>query len=86
MSDAYQEIALLTVLRPSSEWVRRAACRGSNTSLFFGDDPDQILAAKAVCQKCPVVRECRDYARDTQEKYGVYGGLTPRERLGDPVK
>jgi hypothetical protein len=36
--------------------------------------------AKAVCQTCPVIQKCLEYALSAQEADGVWGGLTARER------
>ncbi len=38
------------------------------------------MRAKAVCQVCPVVVECRAYALQIREPYGIWGGLTESER------
>lgn len=38
------------------------------------------MRAKAVCQVCPVVGECRAYALQIREPYGIWGGLTETER------
>ena len=37
-------------------------------------------AAKAICAKCPVINQCREYALAAHEPYGVWGGLTQEER------
>ncbi|QSM01122.1 WhiB family transcription factor [Mycobacterium phage Nanosmite] len=39
-----------------------------------------VEKAKAVCSRCPVVAECRDYAMENDELYGVWGGMAPAER------
>lgn len=36
--------------------------------------------AKAICGLCPITTECLDYALDTDQEYGVWGGTTQRER------
>ena len=36
--------------------------------------------AKAICQDCPVLDECRDHALSTREPYGVWGGMSEEER------
>ena len=56
--------------------------------LFFG--PDQCESelekqgrdgrAKAICQSCPVLAPCLEFAMDTNQKYGIWGGLTDKER------
>lgn len=68
-------------------WFESAACRGANLQLFFdpeGESPkpraQRESAAKAVCAWCPVRRECLLFALETPERYGIWGGLTARER------
>jgi WhiB family redox-sensing transcriptional regulator len=69
------------------EWRNLAACRGMGGELFF-DPYDEsrraqqarISLAKNICQHCSVVTECRDYALQQGEPYGVWGGLSERER------
>jgi WhiB family redox-sensing transcriptional regulator len=36
--------------------------------------------AKSVCEACPVLTQCRQYALDGAEPYGIWGGMTPLER------
>jgi WhiB family redox-sensing transcriptional regulator len=38
------------------------------------------MQAKAYCADCPVLARCREHALVVHEPYGVWGGLTPRER------
>lgn len=40
----------------------------------------ELAVAKKLCKACPVVNECATYAIAAGEEYGVWGGLTPRER------
>jgi hypothetical protein len=64
-----------------------AACKGADTDLFFGPDAEFVTArrqreakAKAICAGCPVRAGCLEYALDTREAYGIWGGLTEDER------
>ncbi|MFF5858176.1 WhiB family transcriptional regulator [Streptomyces sp. NPDC012751] len=64
---------------------RRPACRSEDPELFFpvGDSgPALVLIAKAkaVCGRCPLQRECREWAVGNGESAGVWGGLTEEER------
>ncbi|WP_084961664.1 WhiB family transcriptional regulator [Thermoactinospora rubra] len=63
-------------------WLRRGACRSSDPELFFPLAPSraQEARAKAVCARCQVQAECRDYALRSGESEGIWGGLTPDER------
>lgn len=72
-----------------SDWRARAACAGTpDPEMFFpvneagGNPVDARLidAAKAVCNGCPVVAECLEWALDNRCTHGVWGGLTGEER------
>jgi WhiB family redox-sensing transcriptional regulator len=69
------------------EWQLHGACRGLDTEQFFHPDnergPRRVAreaAAKAVCARCPVIRECAEHALRAREPYGVWGGLSESER------
>lgn len=67
-------------LREAGDWPERAACAGSDHRLFFGLSDHQVTQAKTVCAGCEVRAECLSYAMDNEEQFGVWGGLTVRER------
>lgn len=61
-------------------WIVDAACRTYTVDHWFSEMPGNSYAeAKAVCEGCPVRQQCLDHAL-VHEDYGVWGGLTPRER------
>ena len=70
------------------EWQEQAACRGYDNLLFFGPDQGESelekqsreARAKAICQRCPVAEPCLEFAMETNQKYGIWGGLTDKER------
>jgi len=75
------------VLRRHRDWLAHGACRDEDPELFFpitsgGPSARQILAAKAVCARCPVRSDCLRYALDDPHSYGVWGGTTDEERSG----
>ncbi len=61
------------------EWVARGACRRSNHDELFVQGAAQNRA-KAVCASCPVRTECLADALDNRVEFGVWGGMTERER------
>ncbi len=66
-------------------WASRGACLDSDPDLFFpiaptGPGLQQIAQAKAVCARCPVRRECLQYALATHQVHGVWGGTSEEER------
>lgn len=74
--------------RESRGWRHAAACRGEDPALFFapsyfekrGEKESREAVAKAICARCPVRMECLDFALDTQETHGVWGGCNEMER------
>lgn len=58
-----------------------AACRDKPDALFFADDPEQQHRAKQVCHRCSVRWECLAYAFGAEQEDGIWGGLTPTERI-----
>ncbi len=61
-------------------WRELGACRGLEPSIFFPDDEDEAIDAKAVCGDCNVRVACLEHALTIREKVGVWGGATERER------
>jgi WhiB family redox-sensing transcriptional regulator len=68
-------------------WQAAGKCRGEDGSLFFGPPGEGWAAqrrregaAVAVCNGCPVIEDCRRHGLAVPERYGVWGGLTERER------
>jgi len=69
----------------STDWRHRAACATEDPDLFFpagttGLFVAQIEAAKRVCAACPVSLACLDWALDTGQAAGIWGGLSEQER------
>lgn len=56
------------------------ACRGADTNLFFPHAGHHPARALAICGRCPHRAECGDWAIDTGQAFGVWGGLTPEDR------
>lgn len=67
-------------LRLPGPWVRDANCKNLAADLFFPERGQSIAEAKAVCRGCAVRQECLDFALDTGEKFGIWGGASERER------
>lgn len=62
-----------------NEWAARGACRTSDPDALFVQGAAQNRA-KAVCLGCPVRTECLADALDNRIEFGVWGGMTERER------
>jgi WhiB family redox-sensing transcriptional regulator len=66
-------------------WRDQAACRSSDADLFFpagntGVAASQIEAAKAVCRSCPVRVACLQFALESNQEAGIWGGTDEEER------
>lgn len=68
--------------------LQEAACEGMDTNYFYppenrgrGTEHNlRVVAAKKVCGGCPIASQCLDYALRTDERWGIWGGLTVEER------
>lgn len=60
-------------------WAAKSLCAGQDPDALFGEGVEQRLA-KVVCQRCPVIAECLADALDNRTPFGVWGGMTERER------
>lgn len=61
------------------EWVTLAKCRDGDPDALFVRGAAQRRAA-AICRHCPVMLQCRADALDNRVEFGVWGGLTERQR------
>jgi WhiB family redox-sensing transcriptional regulator len=61
-------------------WQERANCLGVDPDLFFPERGASTREAKAVCAGCEVRDDCLEYALAHGEKFGIWGGLSERER------
>jgi WhiB family redox-sensing transcriptional regulator len=61
-------------------WQERANCLGVDPDLFFPERGASTREAKSVCRGCEVRLECLEYALGHGEKFGIWGGLSERER------
>lgn len=61
-------------------WQTRANCLGVDPDLFFPERGASTKEAKGVCRGCEVRLECLEYALQNGEKFGIWGGLSERER------
>ena len=62
------------------EWRERALCAEVDPELWFPESGEPNLAAKLICGRCEVRAQCLAFALESNEQYGVWGGLSLRER------
>ncbi len=61
-------------------WQSEARCRTYDPNLFFSPGSRSERKAKEVCSRCPVAEQCLAFAVDSRIDFGVWGGLSSRER------
>ena len=61
-------------------WQEEALCAQTDPEAFFPEKGGSTREAKRVCQVCPVRAECLDYALANDERFGIWGGMSERER------
>jgi WhiB family redox-sensing transcriptional regulator len=67
-------------LPPELTWQERALCAQTDPEAFFPEKGGSTREAKRVCMSCEVRAECLDYALAKDERFGIWGGLSERER------
>lgn len=70
----------LGALTAPPDWMDRAICAQTDPEAFYPDVGESSYPAKAICRRCPVIVECLGHALNTNERHGIWGGTTPRER------
>ena len=85
MSDTHRHLPGRPARNGSTDWRDEAACRGSDPELFFpvgntGPALRQIGQAKQVCARCLVRTPCLEWALDSGQQAGVWGGTSEDER------
>ncbi|MGP6174252.1 WhiB family transcriptional regulator [Corynebacterium sp. A21] len=61
------------------DWITKAKCRQGDPDALFVRGAQQRKAA-ALCRHCPALDQCRAIALDNREEFGVWGGMTERQR------
>jgi WhiB family transcriptional regulator, redox-sensing transcriptional regulator len=61
-------------------WQERALCAQTDPEAFFPEKGGSTREAKRICSGCDVRAECLEYALAHDERFGIWGGLSERER------
>ncbi|MDT3767336.1 WhiB family transcriptional regulator [Gleimia hominis] len=61
-------------------WQANALCAQTDPEAFFPEKGGSTREAKAVCQECAVREQCLQYALANDERFGIWGGMSERER------
>jgi WhiB family transcriptional regulator, redox-sensing transcriptional regulator len=64
----------------SDQWQDRALCAQTDPEAFFPEKGGSTREAKKICLGCEVRNECLEYALAHDERFGIWGGLSERER------
>ncbi|WP_030378684.1 MULTISPECIES: WhiB family transcriptional regulator [unclassified Streptomyces] len=62
-------------------WQQRALCAQTGADFFFPEPGSSLRDAKRICGMCEIRSVCLEYALRHDERFGVWGGLSEKERL-----
>jgi WhiB family redox-sensing transcriptional regulator len=61
-------------------WATEARCLNADPDVFFPEKGGSTREAKRICGECPVRVECLEWALENDERFGIWGGMSERER------
>jgi WhiB family redox-sensing transcriptional regulator len=64
----------------AQSWQEQALCAETDPEAFFPEKGGSTREAKKICTGCEVKAECLEYALSNDERFGIWGGLSERER------
>lgn len=67
-------------LRWAEPWMSEGICSQVDGDLWFPEKGSSTAPAKRICMGCPVRERCLEWALDNNERFGVYGGKSERDR------
>ncbi|MEV5430459.1 WhiB family transcriptional regulator [Streptomyces sp. NPDC052701] len=70
-----------TITTSGPDWQQEALCAQTGADFFFPEPGSSVREAKRICGMCPIRSACLEYALDNDERFGVWGGLSEKERL-----
>ena len=78
-------LAIPGIRRPEDDegalaWQADALCAQTDPEAFFPEKGGSTRDAKKICSGCEVKAECLEYALKNDERFGIWGGLSERER------
>nr|WP_197523338.1 WhiB family transcriptional regulator [Actinokineospora pegani] len=79
-ADELEALAGLLDESEEQEWQERALCAQTDPEAFFPEKGGSTREAKRICLGCEVRSECLEYALAHDERFGIWGGLSERER------
>jgi WhiB family redox-sensing transcriptional regulator len=73
-------VEMIDTTEDALSWQERALCAQTDPEAFFPEKGGSTRDAKKVCVGCDVRAECLEYALEHDERFGIWGGLSERER------
>ncbi|WP_285442783.1 WhiB family transcriptional regulator [Streptomyces sp. ISL-12] len=70
-----------TITAPDLAWQQEALCAQTGADFFFPEPGSSVREAKRICGLCPTRSACLEFALSNDERFGVWGGLSEKERL-----
>ena len=79
-ADGRLDLSLLFAAPHGADWMDEALCAQTDPESFYPEKGGSTREAKKTCERCLVRAECLDWALATDERFGIWGGLSERER------
>lgn len=73
-------IGVFEAISPDEPWMDSAACASVGGDSWYPEKGGSTGKAKKICFVCPVCEECLAYALNRDERFGIWGGHSERER------
>lgn len=70
-----------TITPDDTAWQAQALCAQTGADFFFPEPGSSVREAKRICGMCEMRVACLEYALSNDERFGVWGGLSEKERL-----
>jgi len=78
--DRVLDVAAIFMAPDDAEWMDQALCAQTDPESFYPEKGGSTREAKKTCEQCLVRAECLDWALANDERFGIWGGLSERER------
>lgn len=79
-ADGVLDVAAIFMAPDDAEWMDQALCAQTDPESFYPEKGGSTREAKKTCEQCLVRAECLDWALANDERFGIWGGLSERER------
>lgn len=79
-ADGVLDVAAIFMAPDDAEWMDQALCAQTDPESFYPEKGGSTREAKKTCEQCLVRAECLEWALANDERFGIWGGLSERER------